>query len=380
MGLTRRNLIGCGCAVAANTFLSKAAMCNFPAPAVEQYAAPLTGTGPINGFNYYTMVDRSFVIPANRGPVCDIGLYSTMAGQWRPKLIQDFGYDGYSVVYSHPQMVSHTGSGWEWVKVPRISPNGAAPAYAGAYFNGFGHATMAMAPGPRSEGYGDLSGPFIATSGNFATPAMGVRCVGIKTPVAFFTHFDTPGWRDGASSYGLTWSVANSIYSVANFNDDENHTDGIGVLSLLIFITRLGVIINGVHKKADLRNARVVARVRGIDYDPKQSQVYPWIQGRHPTDLTKTANWAMTSMPLNDKLTSGNWETIDVTLDPTAEWTYAGNNLSQPNPERYSFLPLADTFVNGENFHFPAVRPVGTPKPTGTVEWDYIGITYADVA
>jgi hypothetical protein len=38
---------------------------------------------------------------------------------------------------------------------------------------------------------------------------------------------------------------------------------------------------------------------------------------------------------------------------------------------------IADTRANIENVHFPAVRPVGSPQPTGTIEWDWVGLTYA---
>lgn len=357
-------------------------MSEFQAPSSIEYKAALTATEQLSGFNNHTMIDRSFRVPVNRGAVTHLGLFSTVACSWRPKLVYDSALDGYNVFYSHPTLIAHGGTGWEWVQIPRVTPNGAMPVYVAGYFGSNPSTVIAVSPGPRSEKQGDVSGIFAPIHGDYSTPALGARVAGIESPVVFFTDFNSPGIRDGCGSVAHTWSVQNGVYTTSDWNsDDNNHIDGIGMLSLLIYINRLSAFINGTHHKADLRNARVVARVRGVNYDPKQSQVYPWIQGRHPNDLTKSANWAMTGMPLNDKFTSGDWETIDIELDTNpALWTYAGNNAAQPDADRYSFLPLADTFVNGENFHFPAVRAVGTPQPTGTIEWDYLGITYADVS
>ena len=175
---------------------------------------------------------------------------------------------------------------------------------------------------------------------------------------------------------------------------DVNHVDGIGSLNLCSYIysARLGgnplKAISGAGLnlgggKPDLRDAVVQLRLRGNNFDPNGAEIIFWAQSDHDQRLQRTekwvrANWAYTSKTLTHHAESGRWEEISYSLDNnSSKWSYAGNNLSQERPERYSYLNLNDSLadLNGNFFHLLAfVDP--TKGPTGTLDFDGLKIRY----
>ena len=359
-------------------------MTTLPAIAVTERAAPLTAVENYGGFRYYSMYDRSFSVPSNLGVVTHIGCYSARrpGGSWRPKL----AYCGkthhsdldWLTFYSHPNTVKHGGSGWEWVEVPRIRPNAGGPVHVGAYFAGDWPAELEyMSPGPRVEIYSDATGVAVIPSkgqGNYPTPALAVRIEGVPGPCAFYADFEG-GYMDGCGTNAASQSMSDGVLSLSGWDsDDNNHIDGIGVLSLILYKNGLGFTRgDGTFSPANLCMARLTARVRGVGFDPGAAQIYPWIQAKHPgADLW--ANWAMTGRPLTEPIADGQWANIDLTLEPDPSlWTYAGGSVAQP---QYQYLSLAETLKNIVNLHLPAVRAPGTQRPIGTVQFDSLGLVY----
>lgn len=175
---------------------------------------------------------------------------------------------------------------------------------------------------------------------------------------------------------------------------DVNHVDGIGSLNLCTYIysarlggnplkTISGAGLNLGGGKPDLRDAVVQLRLRGNNFDPNGAEIIFWAQSDHDQRLQRTekwvrANWAYTSKTLTHHAESGRWEEISYSLDNnSSKWSYAGNNLSQERPERYSYLNLNDSLadLNGNFFHLLAFVD-STKGPTGTLDFDSLKIRY----
>jgi hypothetical protein len=172
--------------------------------------------------------------------------------------------------------------------------------------------------------------------------------------------------------------------------DDPNHVDGVGTVHLSKYI-----YCGPWHKVAkspglflaagdpDLRDAKVSLYVRGNDWVPNGSEMVWWTQSQENVEILnapgwRMANWAYTGYNLTGALLTGKWEKIEYSLrNDTEDWSYAGNNHTQPNPERYSYWSIneAQAHVNADFFHMLVfVDPKNQPR--GSIDFDEFQLVY----
>src|SRR5262249_24076310 len=137
--------------------------------------------------------------------------------------------------------------------------------------------------------------------------------------------------------------------------DDPNHVDGVGTVHLAKYIypgpwakvanlPNLSLAVGD----PDFRDAKVSIHVRGNNWVPNGSELLWWSQSQSNYDARKgvvpgwrMANWAYTGTSLTGALLTGKWEKVEYRLrNDTDAWSYAGNNRSQPNPERYAYWSI----------------------------------------
>ncbi len=172
--------------------------------------------------------------------------------------------------------------------------------------------------------------------------------------------------------------------------DDPNHVGGIGTVHLSKYVYsgpwHTVAKLPGLFLAAgdpDLRDAKVSLYVRGNDWVPNGSELVWWTQSQENVEILnapgwRMANWAYTGYSLNAALLTGKWEKIDYRLrNDTDDWSYAGNNREQKNPERYSYWSINDAqaHVNGDFFHMLVfIDPKN--RPTGSIDFDEFQLTY----
>jgi hypothetical protein len=174
--------------------------------------------------------------------------------------------------------------------------------------------------------------------------------------------------------------------------DDPNHVDGVGTVHLAKYVypgpwAKVANLpnLNLAAGDPDFRDAKISIHVRGNGWVPNGAELLWWSQSQSNYDPRqgvgkdwRMANWAYTGTSLNEALASGKWEHVEYRLNnDTNDWSYAGNNRSQPNPERYSYWSINDTqrHLNGDFFHMVVgVDPKNPPK--GSIDFDELLITY----
>lgn len=340
-----------------------------------------TSSQNMASYNGWTEFDRTTPLTTNIGPITHIGIYLNTPCKWRPKIAKRLDSKAgssasYLTIYNHQTLVQHPGNGWQWISLPAAIRLWGGQYYAGAYFTNCPSSATPMVLG-RIEKQGDIAGQNTLTENQYQTPAMGVRYYGTPGEQIYYSDFDrsdTDGWNANATSIG----VANGVFSSSGWWDDHNHETGtpssIGKTLVLFgfrYFEFAKFLPSGTYYQADLTGARVQARIRIDNWSaPANTEIVIWIQARHPTDPNKYANWALTSVPLN-QYADGNWHDIDVTLpaDPGA-WTYGGG------VGQYSYLDLEITLAHVLDLFIVAARPVGSALPTGTFRMDNIRITY----
>ncbi|MCH8148267.1 MAG: hypothetical protein IH987_09790, partial [Planctomycetes bacterium] len=83
---------------------------------------------------------------------------------------------------------------------------------------------------------------------------------------------------------------------------------------------------------------------------------------------------------LTDALDSGRWEKVEYRLlNDTEHWTFGGNNVAQPDPERYSYWPIneAQAHLNCDFFHMLTFVDPQNP-PTGAIDFDEFELAYCN--
>jgi len=157
---------------------------------------------------------------------------------------------------------------------------------------------------------------------------------------------------------------------------DPNHIDGIGALRL---VAHLSIPVVGSLGILNLTDAEFQITIRGTDFQANGAKLVVWITRYIPEEgvfknftvgLTVT-NWANTGNDIAAQLTD-EWQTITVSLsnDP-ADWTYAGNNVSQQGDwaYRYQFFDLDQTLShNDATLHLVLVSDEPDNAPTGFLD------------
>lgn len=170
---------------------------------------------------------------------------------------------------------------------------------------------------------------------------------------------------------------------------DPNHMDGIGALHLAAIVYPAMMEDPG-HRSTflgggypDLRDARVDVKLRGVNFNPKGSELVWWTQS--DIDFSKQnakdwqrANWAYTGFTMTDALASGRWEDVHFQLKNNShDWTYAGNNLEQKRAGRYAYGSIDDA-QRHLNTDFILLLAFVNPDdpPTGAIDLDEFTLTY----
>lgn len=336
----------------------------------SEVLSPIVSSEDAAAYNGWTEFARTAPISTDAGRVTAIGMYSTVPCQWRPKIGKrldphETGQPNYLVAYSHHQLVSHPGNGWQWVEltVPLQPFDGAF--YAGAYITGCSTGTVPMAL-HRAETQGDAIGYVTLSENQFETFAMGIRYVG---QTAYRYDFDR-GDKDGWSAYATTVAVtAGEFKATSPFIEDANHDATVGRFNLLAYRYFEYGVAGGGWNAPDFNGARVRMRIRFDNWSaPAGTSYYLHFQGRIPgSEPSQFSNWTYTGLPLNQYV-DGQWHELDVTLsnDPS-DYTFAGG----PSP-LYAYAPLDVTLSNLQDMIIVAARPPASAIPTGTFRLDWI--------
>ena len=206
---------------------------------------------------------------------------------------------------------------------------------------------------------------------------------------------DLNGWRGSATGLALTHQAEGFVRYTddASSGHDYNHTDGIGLVHLPLYL-HTGWVDGGFGlprlggNNPDFRNARITMRIKSPGWTANGCYLSTWIQADNFPELVNTgliadvANWAMTSRDFtSDVVAASDWTTVAWTLrNRTQDWTYAGKNAAQDESlgERYLYGELDARLgnVNVDIFPFMAIDvDVGTP-PVGSIDFDDFQIVY----
>jgi hypothetical protein len=154
---------------------------------------------------------------------------------------------------------------------------------------------------------------------------------------------------------------------------DPNHVLGIGYLNLIGQIQ-----INALEATPiDFRDALLRFRLRGINFDPRKSELVPWVQ----TELSLPQrsirpNYALTAWPLSEYLLDHSWHTAEVTfLDDSRYWSFGG--FTRENSTHYAYAPISDVLRN-LNLNVILVSAFGEPDgfPVGQIDIGNIEFCY----
>lgn len=172
--------------------------------------------------------------------------------------------------------------------------------------------------------------------------------------------------------------------------DDPNHVGGIGTVHLVKYVypgpwgkvAKLPSLYLAAGDP-DLRDAKVALFVRGNDWAPNGSELVWWTQSQSNMEVFtgpgwRHANWAYTGYSLTGALQTGQWEKVEYRLRNDADdWSYAGNNRAQKEPERYSYWPIDDALAH-DNLDFFHMLVFVDPKapPRGSIDFDEFDLTY----
>jgi hypothetical protein len=141
----------------------------------------------------------------------------------------------------------------------------------------------------------------------------------------------------------------------------------------------------------DLRDARLHIVLRGRNLDLRGSRLYLWIQGNRGPHIREIynpgdplVNWALTSQPIEQELTDGQWHDVTLTLcDDETKWSQMG--LLNRGLPRKIIVEQSLTFATGTlsyllnahhynlGFILGGVDP--NDPPTGRVDVDEISIS-----
>ena len=173
-------------------------------------------------------------------------------------------------------------------------------------------------------------------------------------------------------------------------NNDFNHP-GADILHLVKFL-RTGLVdqwqdegnsaLGGADP--DLRGARVSIWVRGLDWEPRGSELTWWLQSQSNPEVGnrqgwRRANWAYNGTLLTDQLLDGDWHQVQYRLrNNTNDWTYGGKNIGQGlRARRYEYWSIDRSLahVNNNFFHLVAFLDVHDP-PVGSLHFDEFQLTY----
>lgn len=173
------------------------------------------------------------------------------------------------------------------------------------------------------------------------------------------------------------------------YGNDTNHFDGIGLIHLGPY-AYLGnyywaevppLYLGGGFP--DLRGARISLWLRGVDWDPRGTDLGTWIQSyRDPSVVevlpydSRYPNWAHTADPLGAHLASGQWEEAAWTLrDTTHDWTFAGSYGGRLLYD-YGELDSALSGVNVDLFVWQLLYCDLNDLPTGSIDTARLDLTY----
>ena len=325
-----------------------------------------------SGFCPYVMLDRTCRIVAGHGWVTHLWLYAESPGYCRPQIRQRLPDNKFWAVYDQPESTPHHGGGWQSFQLSVPFYPGIGVYYPAAYFSSFGNSPETHVILGRAWAYGDAGriAPFTSdgVEDTSRAPCMGVTYESEMPD--YLQDFDWPSNPDGWGAWtsgGV--SIANSVFSsVSPYPDDVNHVNGCGTLSLLAWRNGFGdVAPNGTWLGTDLTGAQITMRARWVNWVSQQSRLTMLIQARHPSDPAKHAPYVCDAIDFN-QYADGGWHEIDFTLPAAAEWAFAGGTGI--------YVPLDPAIVlqNVHNIHLPAIRPNGTPAPTGRFDLDWFRI------
>ena len=164
---------------------------------------------------------------------------------------------------------------------------------------------------------------------------------------------------------------------------DPNHIDGIGPIWL---VSHLSSPTIGAPGALNLTGATINITIKATDFVANGAKLYFWIASEIPeSGITEFyyvglqgTNWAFTGEDLASQLTN-EWQTLSVTLDSNpANWTYAGNNVSNQGDwgKRYEFLTLPDSLAYvDQTLHLVLLGESPDQKPTGFLDIANISVT-----
>jgi hypothetical protein len=232
------------------------------------------------------------------------------------------------------------------------------------------------------------------------TTAYGARTEPVALPPRLAAHYHeswdegTGGWASwgakGMEHHREGGAVGGFVRYAEPSRDDPNHVDGIGTVHLVKYVypgpwAKIAKLpgLDLAAGDADLRDARVSLHVRGNNWVPNGSELVWWTQSQSNIEVFngagwRHANWAYTGFNLTGALLTGKWEKIDYRLrNDTDDWTYAGNNHAQQNPERYSYWSINDALghENADFFHMLVFVDPKNP-PRGSIDFDEFHLTY----
>ena len=145
----------------------------------------LVSSENISAYNGWTEFDRSCQIEFDKGPIVEIGCYSTAVFQWRPLIGRRLspGWKepkDWLPVYRHPSLVTHTGTGWRWIELMTPIAPWEGLMFPGLYITSAPSLTIQMAMGRAEIGADCAYGVTVTLAeNNYQTPAMGIRYAGV---------------------------------------------------------------------------------------------------------------------------------------------------------------------------------------------------------
>lgn len=200
-------------------------------------------------------------------------------------------------------------------------------------------------------------------------------------PELFAADFGSGLGYWGSSAGPSNTTVSGGVFHSTLWSRDDNHIQaygGVGRVHLLAYADFPyweSQNPDGSYVNCNLTNARVKLTCRGINFVPNGSKFIFWIQARMPNrpDL-KYSIWARTGQDFTDKLTSGNWETIEFVVDADpAKWSWA------KGVDGYiydAFYPVAEALKYIHNIIFIMLGPDGVGLPTGAFELSACSVVF----
>lgn len=220
------------------------------------------------------------------------------------------------------------------------------------------------------------------------------RAVGPVRNACVTFDFDTgPGpWRTyvrwehklaGGDNFGFMRYLPRTTKGEYVHLDDHHDAAGLIVLIANVYTGNLSspglpsLLLGG--GDADLRDARVEIRIRGVDWQSNGTSLVWWIQSYHEyQNEPGKAYWAFTGAPLDKLLEDGIWHTArtEFVADENL-WSFAGNNEWDSPGARYFYAPLGRSLAHqNANLHLAALYADKTNYPNGAVDIDEFKICY----